>query len=141
MKFARIAALVEISLLMAACGSSSRSINGPWTAILLNPDQSQALGFGTNLSQSGSTINISNFAFGTFGNLSPCFASSTGQSATFAATGAITMTVTTLFPQSQNVLTLTGTDKNGAITGTWNLTGLTGCSGSGAFTMNGPPPV
>jgi hypothetical protein len=140
MKFAGIAALVGISLLMAACGSSPQNINGNWNAVLVNPDQSTAFGFVTNLNQSRSTVNVSNFSFENFGTLSQCFANPTGQSATFNS-GASTMTITTLFPTSQNVLTLTGTDKNGAITGTWSLTGLTGCGGSGAFTMNGPPSV
>jgi hypothetical protein len=141
MKSAGIAALVGISLLMAACGSSPQNINGPWNAILFNPDQSTAFGFGADLNQSGSTVNVSNFGFANFGSLSQCFTGPTGQSATLMASGAFTMTITTLFPTGQNVLTLTGTDKNRSIGGTWNLTGLTGCSGGGTFTMNLPPPV
>ncbi len=146
MNRAGIAALVGISLLMAAlmaaCGSSPQNINGNWNAVLFNPDQSTAFGFVTNLNQaSGSTVNVSSFGFDNFGTLTQCFANSTGQSATFMATGAFTMTITTLFPTGQNVLTLTGTGANGGIGGTWSLTGLTGCSGSGTFTMNGHPPV
>jgi hypothetical protein len=142
MKHAGIVAFAGISLLLAACGSSPQSINGGWNAVLLNTDQSSAFGFVTDLAQaSGSTVNVSGFGFENFGSLSQCFTNSTGQSATFAAPGAFTMTVTTLFPAGQNVLTLTGTDANAAIVGTWNLTGLNGCSGSGTFTMNGHPPV
>lgn len=142
MKPAAISILVGVSLLMAACGSSPHNINGSWNAVLLNRDQSTAFGFVTNLRQSsGGKVNVSNFGFENFGTLSQCFANSTGQSATLTAAGAFTMTITTLFPAGPNVLTLTGTDANGAIVGTWNLTGLSGCGGSGTFTMNGPPPV
>ena len=142
MKRAGLLAFAGISLLMAACGSSPQSINGGWNAVLLNPDQSTAFGFVADLNQaSGNAVNVSSFGFENFGSLSQCFANSTGQSATFTAPRAFTMTITTLFPTGQNVLTLTGTDANGAIAGRWSLIGLTGCNGTGAFTMNGRPPV
>jgi hypothetical protein len=51
------------------------------------------------------------------------------------------MTITTVFPAGMNnVLTLQGTrNGDGSISGTWTLTGLTGCTGeNGTFQMLQP---
>ncbi len=46
------------------------------------------------------------------------------------------MTISTVFPALNNVLTLQGAlNGDGSIAGTWTLTGQTGCTGNGNFTM------
>jgi len=150
MKAISVTALVLLALVLTACGGSSKSSNpaprgvdGFWTINLHNPDGSLALVFNANLTQAGgSSLNISNFSVFT---PSPCFTSSTSQSATFTVTGAsggfqtgpFTMTVSTIFGTAvENVATLTGTrEPDGRISGTWTLTGLSGCNGTGTLLM------
>lgn len=131
---------------MAACGSGSTSgnINGTWKASLTNADGTPEYAFTTSFTQNGNgTLTVSNFTFTSAG---PCFASqSTTQTGSFAlsgnfsgnVTGTFGMTATTRFPgaATQNVLTLQGTVSGSTITGTWNLTGVSGCSGNGNFTI------
>lgn len=51
-------------------------------------------------------------------------------------TGAFGMTISTMFPGTQNVLTLQGNVNNNTISGMWTLTGVqSGCTGSGNFTF------
>ena len=46
------------------------------------------------------------------------------------------MTISTVFPALNNVLTFQGAlNGDGSIAGTWTLTGQTGCTGNGNFTM------
>jgi hypothetical protein len=55
-------------------------------------------------------------------------------------TGTFEMTISTMFPALNNVVTLTGNRTgDGTISGTWVLTGQTGCSGNGTFTLSPPP--
>ncbi len=146
-----IIVLMALSVAMAGCGSSggpgSGNINGTWSATLTNTDQTPAFTFSTTFTQgSGSTLSITNF---TFTSSSPCFASGqTSETGTFGLSGnfngtvmgTFAMTITTLFPgATNNVLTLTGTVNGNTISGTWTLTGLTGCSGNGTFTIQPQP--
>jgi hypothetical protein len=143
--------IVLLTLGLTACGSSNSSgnINGTWTATLTNTDGSIAYGFlATFTESSGSTLSVTNFNLTSTGS---CFASyPTSETATFSLSGNFNgnimgtfgMTITTLFPgATNNVLTLQGTVNGNTISGTWMLTGLTGCSGNGNFTMHGLPPV
>ena len=69
-----------------------------------------------------------------------------GQTASFTATGKsggyetgpFAMNISTaLMTQIENVITLNGTrNSNGEITGSWTLTGLSRCSGSGTYSMH-----
>ena len=145
-------ALLYLVLLTAgiiSCGVTPMKINGSYVASLLNPDGTAAYTFATTLTQaSGSAVSVSGFAFS---SSAPCFNAPMGQTATFSATGSshgyqigpFAMTVTTaLGPPVENVLTLSGSRNNdGRISGTWSLTGLTDCTGSGSFTMGPQPPI
>lgn len=149
MKYIAVTLLAFLILILSSCGSStpSKSINGIYFAQLKNPDGTQAFMFNTTLAQgSGSAVNISSF---NFMSPSPCFPSTTSQTATFMvtgssngfATGPFDMTVSTAFP-ANNVLTLTGMrGSDGNFSGAWTGTGFAGCTGSGSFTMAPPPPV
>ena len=131
--------------LLVGCGSTRapKVIDGTWNANLQNPDSTSAYTFSSTLNQgTGSTVTVINFLFTAS---APCFSSPTRQSATFAATGhaggyqtgPFAMTISTaLGSPVENVLTLTGTrSADGSISGTWTLTGASGCSGSGNYTM------
>jgi len=145
MKLARLTFLFLLASILMSCGSSStpKPIDGAWRATLLNPDSTTAYTFTTVFSQSTApTVDVISFLF-----VTPvtCFPSPTGQSATFSVTGhgggfetgPFTMNVSTAFGTLvENVLTLNGTrNSDGTISGTWTLTGLTGCSGSGSYSM------
>lgn len=149
MKLALLSCLFSAALLSVACGSSPkpRVIDGAWNASLKNSDSSSAYTFITTLNQNtGSKVDVSGFLFM---DSAPCFPSQTGQTATFSATGhskgfqtgPFTMVISTTFgTQVENVLTLSGIrNSDGTITGTWTLTGLTGCSGDGTYAMRALP--
>jgi hypothetical protein len=141
-------ALLLLGLMMAACsngsGSSSGSVNGNWNASLTNLDGTPAYAFTTSFTQnSSSAVTVTNFTLTSTG---PCFSSqSTTQTGSFALSGNFNgnvagtfgMNITTMFPGAvtQNVLTLQGTVSGNTISGTWNLTGVSGCSGNGTFTI------
>lgn len=84
-------------------------------------------------------MSISNFQFTTS---SPCFASES-ESGSFTlsgnfngnVTGSFGMTIQSTSPTG-NTLALTGKVNGNAITGNWTLTGSSGCTGNGTFTMN-----
>jgi hypothetical protein len=151
MRQIEVALLTCMALILGSCGSSGqpKNINGGWFALLKNPDGSTAFAFQSTLAQgSGTTVNVTNFAF----EPSPqCFPSATSEMATFSSTGSsggvetgtLAMTISTTFPAIQNVLTLAGT-RNAAespadISGTWGLTGQSGCTAlTGSFTMSQP---
>jgi len=139
--------LLALGLTMSGCGSGSGpgsgNINGTWAFALTNTDGSPAYTFSTTFTQgSGGTLNITNFTFTSTGS---CFASDqTTETGTFGlmgnfngnVTGTFEMTITTMFPAAtNNVLTLQGTVTGKTISGTWILTGGTGCSGNGTFTV------
>jgi hypothetical protein len=142
--FGLIIALL-LGLLTVGCGSNSNSgnINGTWTANLTNPDGTPAFAFTTNFTQqSGGSISVTNFKFTTSGS---CFSGPTTQTGTFGlsgnfngnVTGTFGMNISTMFPGgSNNQLALQGAVNGNTITGTWTLTGNTGCSGNGTFTFN-----
>lgn len=142
--------LISLIAMLGACGGSSpRNINDFWLGNLNNPDGTLAFALAAMLTQgSGSEVDVTRFEIS--GSLS-CFSSSTSQTATFSVTGSsngfqtgpFAMTVSTMFPEGMNnVLTLNGNrDGTGTISGTWTLTGQSGCTGNGTFTMSPPPLV
>jgi hypothetical protein len=151
MTCARLISLALLAFFLVSCGSGSpaKKIDGVWNASLQNPDGSVAYTFGATLAQNtGSTVNVSSFSFT---SPAPCFTAPLGQTATFTASGhsggfeigPFGMSVSTAFMTMQeNVLTLTGTrNSDGKISGTWTLTGLSGCSGGGPYTMTALLPL
>jgi hypothetical protein len=143
--------VILLGALLVGCGSTraAKVIDGTWNANLQSPDSTSAYKFSATLTQgSGSTVTVSNFLFTVS---APCFSSPTGQSATFSATGhaggyqtgPFGMNISTaLGVQAENVLTLSGTrNSDGKISGTWTLTGLSGCSASGNYTMQALLPL
>jgi hypothetical protein len=140
MKMFAVAMLLVAGLTLSGCGSSSNpgNINGNWTATLTG---SQNFSFTTSvIENSDGTLSVSKFSFTTN---SSCFASGETETGTFALSGNFNGNVTGKFGMivlsgtpSGNTLTLTGNVNGNAITGTWTLTGSSGCTGSGNFTMN-----
>jgi hypothetical protein len=139
MKKLAVAGLVAVVLTLVGCGWHDHghgNINGSWTAILSDSDFS----FGTSVVVNGDgTLSINQFSFSTNG---PCFVSGETESGSFAFTGDFDGKVTGTFTfnvvsgsPSGNTLKLMGTVNGNAITGTWTLTGGSGCTGSGNFTM------
>jgi len=139
MKKLAVAGLVAVVLTLVGCGWHDHghgNINGTWTAILSD----SAFSFGTSVVVNGDgTLSIDQFSFSTNG---PCFVSGETESGSFAFSGDFNGKVTGHFQfnvvsglPSGNTLTLTGTVNGDTITGTWSLSGGTGCQGSGDFTM------
>ncbi len=143
-------ALLALALALSGYGSNkpaTDNINGSWNASLNNTDGSSAFTFTTTLTQSsGASLTFTNFTFTT---TSPCFSDQTSETGSFGfsgnlngnVTGTFEMTITTIFPTTNNVLTLNGSVNGNQISGTWTLTGVTGCSGNGTFIINPVPPV
>jgi len=146
MKQTAIVVLLPLVLMLGACGggnSTSGNVSGNWAATLTNPDSTPAFAFTTSFSQNSgsSTVTVTNLSFT---SSSPCFSSNTTETGSFTlsgnfngnVTGAFGMTISTMFPGTENVLTLQGNVNNNTISGTWNLTGAqSGCTGSGNFTL------
>jgi len=143
--------LLLLAAIGTACGSNPipKVIDGTWNASLLNSDSSVAYTFQTTLNQdTGSAVKVIRF---TFTSDAPCFTAPMGQTATFSATGhsrdfqtgPFSMNIATAMgTMVENVLTLNGTrNADGGISGTWTLTGLSGCSGSGNYTMTALRPL
>jgi hypothetical protein len=131
-----------LGFMLAGCGKGSGNVNGNWTATLISPpDTTPVFAFTTTFTQgSGGTLGFTNFTFTTAGT---CFAtgpfSQTGSVSLSGnyngnVTGSFAMTVTTMFPTTNNMLTLMGNVNGNTVAGTWTLTGGTGCSGNGNFT-------
>lgn len=141
MKWFSLAALFVLAVALIGCGSNSSpsNVNGTWNATLVGGNQNTVFQFGTNLHANGDgSLTISNFSFTTN---SPCFSSETERgsfslSGNFSGNvaGKFGMTVQSLSP-SGNTLTLSGSVNGNTITGPWHLTGSSGCTGSGTFTM------
>ena len=146
MKQIAIAVLLALGLMLGACGGgggTSGNVSGNWAATLTNPDGTPAFAFNTSFSQTSgnSTVNVTNLSFTT---ATPCFNSQTSETGSVTlsgnfngnVTGAFGMTISTMFPGTQNMLTLQGNVNNNTISGTWTLTGAqSGCTGSGNFTL------
>ena len=143
MKQFAVAVVVAVGLVLIGCGSSNNSssntINGNWNANLMSGGNTPVFAFGTSMTEnSDGTVTITNFSFTTS---SPCFDSET-ESGSFtlggnfngSVGGKFGMTVQSSTPIG-NTLTLTGAVSGNTITGTWTLTGSSGCTGSGSFTM------
>ena len=165
MKKLALLSLLALQLGVFGCATgkpsttTSTAVTGNWEAELTGGiGEASVLNFITAFSVtdiSGNTepLNITGFSFF---NQNSCFASvqnPTGVAAlvvdsTNAVTGTITYTVQSGSPAG-TILTLTGnvtgtsngtvgttgTFSNGAVTGTWTLTGGEGCTGTGTFTM------
>ena len=140
MKRIFLPAAILAVLILQSCGSStSHTINGQWFSSLVNQNETPSNEFRATFTQGmGPSITVSSF---NFLSATPCF-NTTAETATISS-GSFQMIITTLFPGAQNnVLTLNGTrQSNGNFSGTWNMTGLAGCAGSGAFTMQPQIPV
>jgi len=131
-----------LGFMLAGCGKGSGNVNGNWTATLISPPgATPVFAFATTFTQgSGGTLGFTNFTFTTAGS---CFAtgpfSETGSVSLSGnyngnVTGSFAMTVATTFPATNNMLNLMGSVNGNTVTGTWTLTGGTGCSGNGNFT-------
>jgi len=140
MKMFAVAMLLVAGLTLAGCGSNNNpaNINGNWTATLTG---SQNFNFTTSIIEnSDGTISVTNFSFS---SNSSCFVSGETETGTFALSGNFNGKVTGKFGMivksgmpSGNTLALTGDVNGNTITGTWTLTGSSGCTGNGTFTMN-----
>ena len=130
--------------LLVGCGTNSNkttTINCNWTATLMDTGGAQAFAFTTSLAESGGgSVNVSNFSFSTN---SPCFVSGQTETGTFTLAGDFNGNVSGKFglnvqsaSPAGNTLTLSGTVAGNTIAGTWSLTGGSGCTGNGGFTMN-----
>lgn len=143
MKHFFAAILLVFGLALVGCGTNSNNpanINGTWNATLLSNNNSTTFAFGTSLSvNTDGSVAISNFKFTTN---SPCFVSGETETGSFTLSGNFSgqvngsfgMTVKSGSP-SGNTLTLNGTANGNTIAGTWTLTGSSGCTGSGTFSM------
>ncbi|HEY1678025.1 MAG TPA: hypothetical protein VGG04_09990 [Candidatus Sulfotelmatobacter sp.] len=138
-----LAALLAVGLVLVGCGSNSSNpatLNGTWNATLLDLNSTTVFTFGTSLAVNGNgSLTITNFRFN---SNSPCFVSGESESGSFALMGNFNGQVNGRFglsvqsgSPSGNTLTLSGSANGNTISGTWTLTGGTGCSGSGSFTM------
>jgi hypothetical protein len=147
MRHFAIAALMALGLILCACGntnnsSNNGSINGNWTATLLDMNNKPVFGFTTALTESGSSgLVVANFNFTTN---NACFGTGSTESGGFTlggnfngnVTGSFTMTIQSPKTSSSNTLVLQGTVNNNTVSGTWVLSGTgSGCTGSGNFTM------
>lgn len=141
MKQFAVAVLLVMGLVMAGCGSNgSGSVNGTWNATLTGNNAAPVFTFGTSLTtNSNGGLNITNFSFTTS---SPCFSSGETETGSFTLSGNFSgqvhgsfgMTISSVSPAG-NTLVLNGTETGNTISGTWTLTGSSGCTGSGTFTM------
>ena len=149
MRYLSIAALAALALVLSACGTSNNannngSINGNWTATLLDSGNKPVFGFTTSLTQSGSSgLVVANFNFTTS---NACFGTGATETGGFTLggnfngnlTGSFTLNIQSSKSGSNgsNDLVLNGTVNNGTVSGTWVLAGTgSGCTGSGNFTM------
>jgi hypothetical protein len=151
-----VAILLLAALMLNGCGSSTptaqSAAGGIWSASLSGGTGSASgFSFITQFTvDSSGTLSFSSFEFINQGNCFPLNGGAisgtmglTENMATDEVTGSMTLTVagngntlTLSSPDGVNG-TLTGTTlSNGTVTGTWTVTGGTGCTGSGgSFTM------
>ena len=139
-----LASLLVWGIALIGCGTSSKNggnINGNWTATLMDTQNTQVFAFKTSIVEStNGSLSISNFGFNTN---SPCFVSGETESGSFSLSGDFNGNVAGKFGMNVqsgspggNNLTLSGTAAGSTITGTWSLTGSSGCTGNGTFTMS-----
>lgn len=144
MKTLAITVLLGLGLTLLGCGTGSNpgSINGNWTATLTDTNGSQQFAFTTSLVATGGsgTVTVNNLSFSTN---SPCFVSGQTAVGTFVLSGNFNGNVSGQFGMSVlsgnpggNTLTLTGAVSGNTISGNWTLSGGSGCTGRGTFTMN-----
>ena len=135
--------VLAVCLIAAGCGSSSSNpanINGTWNASLTDSGNNTVFNFGTSLVVNGDgSLSVTNFSFSTN---SPCFVSGETESGSFVVSGNFNGKVNGTFnfavqsgSPAGNTLKLSGMASGNTISGTWQLTGGTGCTGSGNFTM------
>jgi hypothetical protein len=140
----RILPALMLGLTLSGCGTASptQNFDGVWNSQFSNPDGTSAFAFQSVFTQAGGTqVNVTGLVFTV---PATCFSSQTSQNASFTRTGRGTgrfgMTVTTMSPAENNVLTLQGDVNGRAISGTWRLTGSAApCHGSGNFQMRQQP--
>jgi hypothetical protein len=135
---------MTLTFAMIGCGSSGSNpanINGSWNAGLVDSNNGQtSLNFGTSLVVNGDgTLSIANFQFS---SSSPCFVSGETESGSFTLSGNFNGQVSGKFAftvqsgsPAGDTLTLSGMANGNTISGNWQLTGGTGCTGKGTFTM------
>jgi hypothetical protein len=151
-----VAILLLVAIMLNGCGSSrptAQSVTGGVWSASLSGGEGSASGFSfiTQFTvDSSGTLSFSRFEFINQGNCFPLDGGAvsgtmglTENMATDQVTGSMTLTVagngntlTLSSPDGVNG-TLTGTTlSNGTVTGTWSVTGGTGCTGGGgSFTM------
>jgi hypothetical protein len=143
MKQSVLAVFLAVCLVSVGCGTNSShpgTIDGGWNATLTDSNNSTIFSFGTSLTvNNDGTLSVTSFQFNSD---SPCFVSGATHSGSFALGGDFNGHVTGTFhfvvqsgSPAGNTLSLTGTANGNTIAGTWTLTGGTGCTGSGNFTM------
>lgn len=138
-----VAVCLLAAMTLVGCGRNNpfnpATVNGVWSATLLDENGTTFLTFGTSLVVNGDgSLSISNFSFTT---ASPCFLSGQTENGSFTFTGDFNGNVTGKFnfvvlsgSPAGNTLTLAGTANGKTISGTWTLNGE-GCTGSGTFNM------
>lgn len=136
-----VAILLVVIPALAGCGANSHvvgNINGHWAATL-NSSGADTFVFNTLLTvHSDGSLGSSNFTFAV--NNTQCFPSTTTETGSFTLQGNFNGQVRGMFQYTitgaeGNILKLNGTVNSGQITGTWMLSGTTGCGGNGNFTM------
>jgi len=145
MKQSSFAVLLLACLSLIGCGSSNsnphmNNVNGNWDATLMSGDNVSMFQFGTSLTADrNGVLTISNFDLTTN---SACFADGETVSGSVTLGADIQASPNGQFgmliqsnPPSGNKLVLSGTDKVNTISGNWTLTGSSGCTGAGTFTM------
>ena len=143
MKQFAVALLVLVGLVLTGCGANNTNasnLNGTWNATLMGNNNSTVLAFGTSLQvNNNGSVSVLNFKFTTN---SPCFVTGETETGSFTLAGNFNGQVNGNFGMivqsgtpTGNTLTLTGSAAGNTISGNWTLTGSSGCTGSGTFSM------
>ena len=140
--------IVLLTLVIATVGCSSNNgsntnINGNWSATFTDSQNAPAIyAFTTTFTEaSGGAVSITNFTFTSTGS---CFVEGqTNETGNFTLSGDFSgnvkgtfgMTISATDSSGSQLVLQGGVGANNTITGTWSLSGSTGCSGSGNFTF------